>query len=103
MRLERQELWTPDATTSGASPPRYSYRPKPNKYATATDACMSITEDSVTVNLASIVENHVGEEEDKEDDEGVEDERDIWEVALVTEEDFESTDSEAQDWYDDVT
>jgi hypothetical protein len=45
-----------------------------------------------TVNLTSIVQKDVGTEEDKEDDEGVGDERDIWEVSHVTEEDFESTD-----------
>jgi hypothetical protein len=32
-------------------------------------------------NLAGIIENEVGEEEDKEDDEGAGDEREIWEVT----------------------
>ena len=50
-----------------------------------------------TINLASIVENDVGEEEDKEDDEGAGDERDIWEVGHVTEEDYESTEGESED------
>ena len=37
------------------------------------------------VRLTSIVDNDDGEEEDKEDDEGATDERDIWEVVHVTE------------------
>ncbi len=58
------------------------------------------------VNLDRIVENDVGEvedkeeEEDKEDDEGDGDERDIWEVTHVTEEDFERTEGEAENLYD---
>ena len=51
-------------------------------------------------NLAGIVENEVGEEEDREDDEGAGDERDIWEVAHVTEEDFEATEGKSEDLYD---
>ena len=41
--------------------------------------------------LGRIVENESAEEEDTEDDEGAGDERDIWEVTHVTEQDFEST------------
>ena len=47
-----------------------------------------------------IVENETGEEEDQEDDEGVPDERDIWDVTHVTEEDFETTEGESEDLYD---
>ena len=36
----------------------------------------------------------------KEDDEGAADERDIWEVAHVTEEDFETTEGDTEDLYD---
>ncbi len=46
-------------------------------------------------NVASIVDSESGEEEDKEDDEGVADERGMWEGAHVTEEDFETTEGEA--------
>ncbi len=53
-----------------------------------------------TVNLNSIVQNNVGGDEDKEDDEGDGDERDIWEVEHVTEEDFQSTEGETEDLYD---
>jgi hypothetical protein len=54
------------------------------------------------VNLDRIVENNVGGEEDKdkEDDEGAGDERDIWEVTHVTEEDFERTEGEEENLYD---
>jgi hypothetical protein len=48
-------------------------------------------------NLGRIVENEAGEEDDTEDDKGDGDERDIWEVAHVTEEDFETTEGEAED------
>ena len=50
-------------------------------------------------NLARIVENETGEEEDTEDDEGTGGERDIWSVVHVTEEDFETTEGEGQDLY----
>ena len=40
-----------------------------------------------------------GEEEDTEDDEGAGDERDIWSVSHVTEEDFETTEGELEDLY----
>ena len=53
-----------------------------------------------TVNLPGIVENESREEEDTEDDEGVGDEREICEVAHVTEEDFETTEGEEEDLYD---
>ena len=36
-------------------------------------------------NVATILENDAGEEQDKQDDEGAADERDIWEVVHVTE------------------
>jgi hypothetical protein len=53
---------------------------------------------SESVNLTTILENDAGEEQDKQDDEGAADERDIWEVAHVTEQDFETTSSgEAED------
>jgi hypothetical protein len=39
-------------------------------------------------NVPSIVDNDAGEEQDKEDEEGAADERGIWEVAYVTEEDL---------------
>jgi hypothetical protein len=51
-------------------------------------------------NVATILENDAGEEQDKQDDEGAADERDIWEVAHVTEQDFETTEGEAEDLYD---
>ena len=51
-------------------------------------------------NESTILENDAGEEEDKQDDEGAADERDIWEVAHVTEQDFETTEGEAEDLYD---
>ena len=50
-------------------------------------------------NLGRIVENEDGEEEDTEDDEGVGDEREIWSVTHVTEEDFETTEGETEDLY----
>jgi hypothetical protein len=52
------------------------------------------------VNLASIVENEAGEQEDTEDDDGARDEREIWEVAHVTEEDFETNEGEVEDLCD---
>ncbi len=54
----------------------------------------------MTVNLVRIVENETGEEEDTEDDEGVGDERNIWSVTHVTEEDFETTEDESEGLYD---
>ena len=51
-------------------------------------------------NLGRIVENETGEEDDTEDDEGAGDERDIWSVTHVTEENFETTEGEAEDLYD---
>ena len=53
-----------------------------------------------TDNLRNIVESDDGEEKDKEDVEDTGDERGIWEVAHVTEEDFETTEGESQDLYD---
>ena len=49
-----------------------------------------------TTNLARIVENETGGEEDTE---GTGDERDIWSVSHVTEEDFETTEGELEDLY----
>jgi hypothetical protein len=49
-------------------------------------------------NVARIVDNDTGEEEDKKDDEGTAGERDIWEVAHVTEQDFETTEGETEDY-----
>jgi hypothetical protein len=51
-------------------------------------------------NVATILENDAGEEQDNQDDEGATDERDIWEVAHVTEQDFETTEGETEDLYD---
>ena len=51
-------------------------------------------------NVGSIVDNDTGEEQDKEDDEGVVVQRDIWEVAHVTEHVFETTEGEVQDLHD---
>ena len=51
-------------------------------------------------NIDRIVENEFGEKEDTEDDEGAGDERDIWSVGHVTEEDFETTEGESEDLYD---
>jgi hypothetical protein len=51
-------------------------------------------------NVAIIVDNDPGEEQDKEDDEGASDERDIWEVTHVSEEDFETTEGESEDLYE---
>ena len=42
-------------------------------------------------NLGRIVENEAGKEDETEDDAGSGDERNIWSVAHVTEEDFETT------------
>ena len=53
-----------------------------------------------TTNLPRIVENESGEEEDTEVDEDGGDERDIWSVSTVTEEDFETTEGEVEDLYD---
>jgi hypothetical protein len=39
-------------------------------------------------------------QEDQEDDEGSGDEREIWKVTYVTEEDFETTEGEEVDLYD---
>ena len=50
-----------DDDDSGACPPRYSYRPNHNKYGTGTDACMRLEES----NVATIVHNDPGEEQDK--------------------------------------
>jgi hypothetical protein len=72
---------------------RIGQGPNHNKYATGTDACMRLEES----NVATIVHNDPGEDQDKQDDEGAADERDIWEVAQVTEEDFETTEGLAQD------
>ena len=41
-------------------------------------------------NLRRIVENETGGEEDTEDDEGSGNEREVWSVVHVTEEDFET-------------
>ena len=51
-------------------------------------------------NLGRIVENETGEEENSEDDEGGGDEREIWSVTHVTEEDFKTTEGESEDLYD---
>ena len=51
-------------------------------------------------NLGRIIENESVEEEDTEDDEGDGDEREIWSVTHVTEEDFETTEGETEDVYD---
>jgi hypothetical protein len=51
-------------------------------------------------NVAIIVDNDTGEDQDKEDDEGAADERDIWEVTHVTEEDFETTEGESEDLHE---
>ena len=51
-------------------------------------------------NVTTILENDAGEEQDKQDDEGVPDERDIWEVTHVTEQDFETTEGETEDLHD---
>jgi hypothetical protein len=50
-----------------------------------------------SVNLTIIVENESGEQEDTEDDDGTRDEREIWEVTHVTEEDFETNEGEVED------
>ena len=47
-------------------------------------------------NVARIVENETGEEEDTEDGEGAGDEREIWEVAHVTGEDFDIKEGESE-------
>jgi len=51
-------------------------------------------------NLVRIVVNESGEEEDTKDVEGPRDEREIWESAHVTEEDFETNEGEEEDLYD---
>ena len=52
-----------------------------------------------SVNLANIVENESGEQEETEvsDDDGTRDTREIWEVTHVTEEDFETNEGEMED------
>jgi hypothetical protein len=50
--------------------------------------------------VARIVDNDAGEDQVNGDDEGPPDERDIWEVAHVTEPDFETTEGESQELYD---
>ena len=47
--------------------------------------------------VVRIVEDDPGEEEDIEDDEGVQDQRQIWEVAHVSEEELETTEGEGVD------
>ena len=57
-----------------------------------------IREETVTVvNLH--VDDSTGQEA-QEDDEGAADEREIWQVTDVTEEDFETTEGETVDLYD---
>ncbi len=57
-----------------------------------------IREETVTVvNLHT--DNSTGQEA-QEDDEGAADEREIWQVTDVTEEDFETTEGESVDLYD---
>ena len=46
---------------------------------------------------ASIAQDHPGEEEDMEDDEGAQDEREIWQVTHVSEEELETTEGEGVD------
>ena len=83
-----------DDTDSGGYPPRYSYRPNHNKYTTGTDSCIPLTPDRT--GGERVVPSMI---QDKPDDEGAADERDIWEVAHVTEEDFETTEGEVQELY----
>ena len=47
--------------------------------------------------LVRIVEDETGEGQDKEDDEGVADEREIWQVTDVTEEELGTTEGEEVD------
>ena len=53
-----------------------------------------------TVTVSILLEEESGEEEDKEDDEDTTDEREIWQVTDVTEEDLETTEGESVDLYD---
>ena len=47
--------------------------------------------------VSSITQDDTVDEEDLEDDEGFQDERDIWEVAHVSEEELETTEGEGVD------
>ena len=47
--------------------------------------------------VSSITEDDTVDEEDWEDDEGVQDEREIWEVTHVSEQDLETTEDEGVD------
>ncbi len=54
-----------------------------------------------TVNVDNVDDDTYTTQEDQEDDEyGTSDEREIWEVTDVTEEDFETTEGESVDLYD---
>jgi len=50
-----------------------------------------------TFTVSILIEEESGEEEDKEDDEGAADERGIWQVTDVTEDDLETTEGETVD------
>jgi hypothetical protein len=47
--------------------------------------------------VSNITQDHQVEEEDREDDEGVQDEREIWEVTHVSQQDLEMTEGEGLD------
>jgi hypothetical protein len=47
--------------------------------------------------VSPITQDHQVEEEDREDDEGVQDEREIWEVTHVSQQDLEMTEGEGLD------
>ncbi len=62
------------------NPWRYSQRPR-----------------RVRQEVSNITQDHQVEEEDREDDEGVQDEREIWEVTHVSQQDLEMTEGEGLD------
>ena len=52
------------------------------------------------LHVSSFISEASEEEEDQKDDEGTTDEREIWHLTDVTEEDFETTEGETVDLYD---
>ena len=53
-----------------------------------------------TTTVSILLEEESGGEKDKSDDDGTAEEREIWQVTAVTEEDLETTEGEAVDLYD---
>ena len=53
-----------------------------------------------TVTVSILLEEESGAEKDKDDDVGAAEEREIWQVTTVTEEDLKTTEGEVVDLYD---